>query len=146
MIEINNSTQEKISKKLLEKVGNVVLKGEGKGDANVSVAIVSGEEMRKLNKTYRKKDQATDVLSFSGAGYLEGSESSNKEEGLGEIIICPSEIRENAQSDSFSFEQELVFCLIHGILHLLGYKHNGDPREAGKMGKKQAYYLSQIFS
>jgi probable rRNA maturation factor len=90
--------------------------------------------MRDLNREYRGKDKATDVLSFS-----------QKELGLGEIILCPSQIRKNSRKFSVAFTRELTKVLIHGILHLQGYDHEKSAKEAELMENKENYYLKSIF-
>ncbi|MCK4473993.1 rRNA maturation RNase YbeY [Candidatus Parcubacteria bacterium] len=128
MIEINNLTTNAIDKELLKMVCEKVLQGEKTKEKNLSIALVGQGRMREINKKYRKKNRATDVLSFP-------------DNGLGEIIICLREIKKNAKKDGFSFEKELTQVLIHGILHLLGYDHEKSEKQAKKMEEKQNYYL-----
>lgn len=97
MIEVNNLTRSEIDEKFLKRVAKKTLKSENKV-LDVSVALVGRKRIRELNKKYRKKDEATDVLSF-------GSD-------LNEIIICPAIAKHNLNK-----------VLIHGILHILGYSH-----------------------
>lgn len=68
-----------------------------------------------------------------------------KIQGLGEIIICLSEVKKNAKKFNSSFEKELNRVLIHGILHLLRYDHEKSDEEARKMEEKEKYYFSKIF-
>jgi len=127
MIEINNLTLKKIDLDRVESVILETLKGEKHNlDKEVSVAIVDADEIRKINKSYRKIDNSTDVLSFEGQNDI-----------LGEIIICPEEVQKNGKS----FDDELKRVLIHGTLHLLGYDHEKDQ---GEMIEKQEEYFSLI--
>jgi len=120
--------------RFFKKVAKKVLKAEKKEDSVLSIIFVQSAEMRKLNLEYRKKNQPTDVLSFSG--------SANEENYLGEILICVPEVRKNARIYNQDFEEELKRVLIHGILHLLGYDHE---RKGDKMMiKKQENYLSHL--
>ena len=122
MIEINNLTDRDIDFKNIESVLNNVLKLEQKDlTLDISIAIICPEEMQKINKEYRNKDYATDVLSFEGEG-----------DYLGEILICMEEV---------SSEDEFKRVLIHGLLHLLGYDHEKDN---GEMLKKQDKYFTLI--
>lgn len=117
-----------------QKVAKKVLKTEKKEDSALSIVFVRSAKMRKLNLEYRKKNRPTDVLSFS--------ESSNEEKYLGEILICLSEVRNNAKIYNQELEEELKRVLIHGILHLLGYDHE---RKGDKiMMEKQENYLSRL--
>ena len=128
MIEVNNLTTNAIDEELLKMVCEKVLQGEKTKEKNLSIALVGQGRMREINKKYRKKNRATDVLSFPN-------------NGLGEIILCLREIKKNAKKENLPFEKELAQVLIHGILHLLGYDHEKTEKEANKMKEKQNYYL-----
>lgn len=135
MVEIKNLTREKIDSVILKRIAKIVLKGENSKIKDISVAIVTAGEIRKLNKKYRKKDKPTDVLSF---------EASELDFSLGEIVLCPAEIKQNAKELNSSFKEELAKVFIHGILHLLGYEHEKNFKKAKLMEKKQEYYLSKL--
>lgn len=124
MIEINNLTKFRIDKKLFSTVAKIVLKGENRGRENISLAFVNKAEIKKLNKKFRKKDKATDVLSFG----------LNEKNYLGEIVICSEAVRKG----------EMLKVFIHGILHLCGYEHERSEKEAEIMEKKQNFYLSKF--
>lgn len=89
--------------------------------AEISVSLVSSDEIRRLNKEFRKVDRVTDVLSFPM--------DENETEGfggtvfLGDIIVCPSRIAEQAPLYNTSYEKEFSLMVIHSTLHLLGYDH-----------------------
>lgn len=136
MIEINNLTNFAVDKTFFSGVAKKVLKGENKQIENVSIAFVSPAEIQKLNKTYRKKDKPTDVLSFERV-------SSFKDE-CAEVIICPFVVRENARDSKLSLKKELAKTLIHGLLHTLGYDHELSEKEAEKMEEKEKYYFSKV--
>ena len=104
MIEIVNLSSEKINETLIRKTIRNTLKEEG-AKMSISVAIVASEEIKKLNYQYRKKNKATEVLSFG--------------EDINEIVICPEEDKK----DGSDFNKELKEVVIHGVLHLLGYDH-----------------------
>ena len=122
MIEIVNLSSEKINETLIRETVRNTLKEEG-AKMSISVAIVDSEEIKKLNYQYRKKNKATDVLSFGG--------------GINEIVICPEEVKKNGGD----FNKELKEVVIHGVLHLLGYDHEQSEEEATKMFNKQNKYL-----
>ena len=139
MVEINNLSSEVIDELLFKKIVRFVLKKENK-EGEISIALVGPEEIRKLNKDYRKKDSSTDVLSFSNRNDI--IEIKDKKKCfIGEIVLCPEKIRKNSQELKSDFTKELYWALIHGILHLLEYDHEnlGDVK---KMNKKEEYYLS----
>ncbi len=127
MIEINNLTNFSIDRKLFTGIAKKVLKGENRERENISLAFVSKEEMKKLNKKFRKKNKTTDVLSFNLA----------EKEYLGEIVICHEVVKENAKKYGVPVKKEMMKVFIHGILHLLGYDHEKNKKEAEKMEKKE---------
>jgi len=135
MLEINNLTKTRIDKKSFSQVAKIVLKGENKETELLSLAFVLPDEIKKLNKNFRKKNKPTDVLSFAfeDKGYL------------GEIIICPQVVKENAIKYRTTIKEEMVKVFIHGILHLLGYDHEKSEKASLLMEQKQEKYLSKIF-
>ena len=130
MIEINNLTLGEVDEEFLRGVAKKILKGENKKELNLSIVFVGESRIKKLNKEYRGKNKVTDVLSFG--------------EGLNEIVICLQEVKKNARKFNSSFKRELARVLVHGILHLLGYEHEKEKKEAEKMEKKQEYYLNSL--
>ena len=148
MLEINNLTTVEIDEEFLRRVVNEVLKGEKiKKEVNLSVAFIGSGRMRKLNRKYRGKNRVTDVLAFPESEVLFEKFKIGplqKVKGLGEIVICLREVKKNAKRFNSTFEKELANVLIHGLLHLLGYDHEKNEKEAKKMQQKQQKYLEQI--
>ncbi len=89
----------------------------------IGVAFVSEDEIRALNRIYRKKDRPTDVLSFSGFPKRADIVATDGRIEIGDLVLDPSYIRLAAEEDGVSFETEMAFIFSHGILHLLGYRH-----------------------
>jgi len=83
----------------------------------VSVVFAGDRLLRRLNRHYRGRDRATDVLSFPGAG---------GEEGLGDVVISVETAERNARRLGRSLGQELDLLALHGFLHVLGYDHETD--------------------
>ena len=102
----------------------------------VSVALIDSATMRRLNRQWRKKDKATDVLSFALA-------SSRRDSLLGELLICRTVAAKQAKERGHSVERELQILTIHGTLHLLGYDHEKE-REAVKMESLERKLLAQL--
>ncbi len=86
--------------------------------------------MTRLNRTWRRKDKTTDVLSFPG-GDAPGPAT------LGDVVISVPVARRQAKAAGWSFEKECFFLLIHGILHLLGHDHEKGAKEAHAMAALQ---------
>ena len=88
----------------------------------VSIALVSDDRSRRLNRAYRGRDAATDVLSFSA-----GASSPAQLPGfLGDIVIARGVARRHARAAGHSDLTELRILALHGLLHLLGYDHERD--------------------
>ena len=88
-------------------------------EAELSILVVDGEHMRKLNARFASNDHPTDVLAFP---MLEGDEDSTV---VGDVVLCPDVARENADELGHSLARELDVLVVHGTLHLLGYDHQG---------------------
>jgi len=132
IVEVNNQTKNKISIKLARQVAEnflVYYKIESK---EISIAFVGDSAIKKLNREYRHQDKATDVLSFVGEGDF-----------LGEIIIDYAQIKRQAKESGKKINEELIFILVHGLLHLIGYD---DKTEKGrlKMIKLGEEFLKRI--
>src|SRR3989344_7553938 len=102
-----------------EKIESVKKEILGK-EYSLSTAYVSEAKSRELNKKYRKKDKATNVLSFALG------------KNTGELVLCKSIIQKEAKSKKFgkNFPELLVFLVIHGMLHLNGMKHSATMEKA----------------
>jgi probable rRNA maturation factor len=126
MIEINNTTNFKINQKLIKKIAEKFLQSRGLTKQDLSIAFIGDAKMRRLNSQYRKKNKTTDVLSFSG-----------EDDFLGEILINPAQIKRQAKENNNSFQAELIFILVHGLLHLAGYddKTEKDRLRMIRLGK-----------
>jgi probable rRNA maturation factor len=89
----------------------------------VSVALVSDQRVRALNRTYRHKDYATDVLSFPNAA---SPQHLGPSPYLGDIVIARGVAKRQAREAQHSEQTELRVLALHGLLHLLGYDHERD--------------------
>ena len=91
------------------------------------VNLVDLDFIHKLNREHRNIDRPTDVISFAFEDEVEGSYKINKDINiprvLGEIFISIDKAKEQAISYNHSFEREMSFLFVHGLLHLLGYDH-----------------------
>lgn len=98
----------------------------------VSVSIVTDEQIKQLNAEYRQIDEPTDVLSFPIEESLKDKEFVENQDQpllLGDIIISIDHVYEQAERFNHSFKRELSFLIVHGLLHLLGYTHDTDEEE-----------------
>lgn len=94
------------------------LLGRVPDETELCVRLVEKEEIRMLNMTYRHKDKPTNVLSFPIDLPDEVAIPL-----LGDIVICPAIVMEEAQAQHKPYEHHFAHMLVHGCLHLLGYDH-----------------------
>ena len=143
-LDETNSVTEK-EEKLIRDLITIGLKHEKvEEDCEISITFVSNEKIQEINKEYRGKDKPTDVISFA---LEEGDEEeviigAPETRVLGDIIISIEKTREQAEEYGHSFERELGFLAVHGLLHLLGYDH-GTEEEEKEMFSKQENILEE---
>ena len=125
---------QKLDCKMLEKMqeaGDFLMGEEGidTDRAEISLTLVEPEEIKSLNAEYRNVDSVTDVLSFP---QFEDKEQmpSEGELCLGDVVICVERAQQQAEEYGHSFEREMVYLLVHSLLHLLGYDHMDDDEKA----------------
>jgi probable rRNA maturation factor len=99
----------------------------------VSVALVSDQRVRTLNRIYRRKDYATDVLSFPGP---RSPQSRVANPFLGDIVIARGVARRQARDAQHSEQTELRVLALHGLLHLLGYDHERDQGQMDRLERR----------
>lgn len=95
----------------------------------VSVAVVEDAEIRRLNRRFAGRNEATDVLSFPASGPRGGVPV------LGDIVIAAGVARLQAAEAGHPLAEEFKVLALHGLLHLLGYNHHGD---GGRMARVEA--------
>jgi probable rRNA maturation factor len=107
----------------------------------VAVAVVGDARVRALNRHYRKKDYATDVLSFPAdadeiraTGALKDRRLATRH--LGDIVIARGVARRQAKAAGHGDTTELRVLALHGLLHLLGYDHEQDGGQMARLEKR----------
>lgn len=91
------------------------------------IVFLSEEGIKNLNKRFLKKDQPTDILSFT----------SMEEDCFGELALCKQKIQIQSEEHNLTFEAETAYLIIHGLLHLLDFHHEQGGEEARQMYKIQ---------
>ena len=127
----------------IERVAEICLQEEEiDPKAEIGLMFVDNEQIREMNKTYRDKDSATDVLSFP---MYEADEAIDDEEEilLGDIVISLERAAEQAEEYGHSLEREVMYLLVHGLLHLAGYDHMEDD-EKKEMRQREEELLTVI--
>ena len=136
VIRVDRDFQERIDKRWLRRLVKESLRAHSlEAQVELSLLVTDDATVRELNKTYRGKDKATDVLSFA----LEADRRGGAAAGfvmppgemvhLGEVIVSYPKAVEQAAERLHPVEDELALLVVHGVLHLLGYDHDKPGRE-----------------
>ncbi len=98
-----------------------------KAKRELTMVFLDKKPAQKINKEFRGKDYATDVLSFD----------SMDPSSFGELVLCPEVLKRQAKEHGLTFQKELGYMLLHGVLHLLGYDHETGDKDAKEMFELQ---------
>ena len=123
-----NHTKDRVPKKFIQEWVSAIYKNLKKQkilkkEKDLIVVFVTSAKMKKLNNQFRGKNKPTDILSFDPI----------EESSLGELVLCLPVLKKQAKEHQLSLNHEIGYMLIHGILHLLGYDHEVNPRDAKVM-------------
>ena len=134
MIEIiNRQRRHKVPAKRWREFATGALKVIGAGNRDATIVFVSDAAMRKLNRQFRGKDFATDVLSFpSQPETFEADTATN----VGEIVISLDRAQAQAKENGLTLVNEVEQLILHGLLHLCGHDHETDRGEMNRLELK----------
>jgi rRNA maturation RNase YbeY len=129
----------------LERSARAILADVGETSAELGILFVSHQRMRSLNRQYRGKDRTTDVLAFAmreartphALRQAQGRLLRLTPDMLGDLVISVPTARRQAIESGRSLDEELAWLLIHGILHLCGYDHERNEKEARRMHRRE---------
>ncbi len=108
----------------------------------MSILFTDDQEIAELNAQYRGKDKPTDVLSFPQEDCCDRTEGAAV---LGDVVISFETARRQALERGETVESEILRLLVHGVLHLAGYDHEGVGRnEAQRMRRKERQLLKWL--
>jgi probable rRNA maturation factor len=140
-INLKNSQRAKsLDLKRIKKDLSTALHLLGLDTAELSVLFVNDNRMKCLNARYRGIDKATDVLSFPMAG----DDFSSEPFLLGDIVISVSMALTQSNDYRVPFYDELRRLMIHGLLHLAGFDHEGNASRKREMEKKEGELLNAL--
>ena len=143
VIDFNDETNELTDQELntIENLLHFAAKPESIEDGSeLSVTFVTNDRIQEINREYRDKDKATDVISFAMEELGEGEiplSGVDMPRILGDIIISLAKAKEQAEDYGHSFIRELGFLSVHGFLHLLGYDHEIEEDEQKMFGRQK---------
>ena len=99
--------------------------------SSFSICLLSDLGIRRYNKQFRHKNEATDVLSFPC-----GERGDEQQSYLGDILISAETARANAERYGLRIEEEIKILALHGLLHLLGYDHENDGGRMARLERR----------
>jgi probable rRNA maturation factor len=113
-----------------------ILEAEVTKGKHFDCIITTNRELRRLNRTWRGKDSATDVLSFPVSGTIH-----EVRKFIGDIAISVTRARSQARGYGHSAETEIYILMLHGVLHLLGMDHETDD---GRMARAEQRWRTRL--
>ena len=122
----------------------------------IVVVSVSARRSLALNREYRKKHTAANVLSFSypalemdnGKSYapsVGGFKGGVYSKEYGEIIVCPAIIRREARAEKHTYEYQMTWMVVHGMIHLSGLHHEKSEEEDRRVSRIEMRILNKLF-
>jgi probable rRNA maturation factor len=132
-------------RELMQSAGRAALVNEfgkdaAEADTEVSVTVVSGEEIRELNRGYRGIDRVTDVLSFPQYACREELAEILSDDSvilLGDVVLCYDRAKEQAEEYGTGITREMVYLFVHSIFHLLGYDHEDEEEKRDMRAREE---------
>lgn len=140
-IQTERNLPPEINSQMLRDAILMTLSEHKKSDSDITLRLTNDEEICQLNLKFRKKDKATDVLSFN----YNFDDPETKHHYLGDIVISVETAAIQAPKYHLSLNQELAFLAIHGTLHLLGYNHE-QPDQKETMWRLQDDIFDKVKS
>jgi probable rRNA maturation factor len=119
----------------LRRWARAALDVDGKRGGQITVRLVDADEGRELNRAYRGKDYATNVLSFP---------YEQEPVVCGDLVICPAVVEREAGEQNKTCEAHYAHLVVHGLLHLQGYDHETGNKEAQQMEDKERLILAAL--
>jgi probable rRNA maturation factor len=134
LVSIRNGPFADVSRSLLRRWAERMLRCLDLARAELSVSVTDDREIRELNRVFRHRDRATDVLAFAmreGAALGASSKRSSaaRAEILGDVVISVEMARRQAIRERRPLHNEMRMLLAHGLLHLVGYDHRTQREE-----------------
>ena len=144
-LEVQNASESSIpTESWLSNCATVAYNG-GEREASAVLRIVNTEEAQSLNRDYREKDYATNILSFPSdfSDIPEGLLDESEKGYLGDLVICAEVVAKEANEQKKTAKQHWAHLVIHGMLHLQGHDHISDP-EASAMEAIEIKLLEEL--
>ena len=134
MVEvINRQRKRRVDAKRWREFATRALQSVTADNRDATIVFVSDDSMRKLNRQFRGKNYATDVLSFPAQPEVF---EKDLKASLGEVVISLDRAAAQARENGLTFTNEMQQLILHGLLHLCGYDHESDHGEMNRLELK----------
>lgn len=143
-----NEQSEEVDPAALREIAELVLREEHyPKESEVTILLVSDDEMSGYNARFLDREGPTDVLAFPLEELIPGVAPDHDPLGpplvIGDILIAPAYVRRSAAEMGVAYEDEMALMAVHGLLHLLGYDHEEDS-DALRMEERERQILSLV--
>ncbi|MBL8204587.1 MAG: rRNA maturation RNase YbeY [Blastocatellia bacterium] len=133
---VNRQRTHSLDRKQITNLGQLVLARIDHGGNAATITFIRDQVMRQLNRDYRNLDKPTDVLAFAYHERMSDNEPDHNPGFLGDVIISVETAARYAHEQGISFETEINWLVIHGLLHLAGYDHEIDNGEMRRLERR----------
>jgi probable rRNA maturation factor len=123
----------RIKKQKIHEIALKILRDQNVTDSRINIILVDDLFIKRLNRRFRGRNRATDVLAFEF----------REKDFLGEIYISLDRARKQAVDMGHAFSVEVLRLVVHGLFHLSGYDHK-TAGDAGRMERKERKYFTEI--
>lgn len=131
---LNRQARVPVDRRKIGAAARRILKTLGYGGYELAVVLVDDREITRLNRQYLRRNRPTNVISFP---MLEETPLSPRGRILGDVVISSETAEREAAEVGKKTEDEVLFLLIHGILHLVGYNHEKVRKDRVEMEAKE---------
>ncbi len=128
----------------LERLAQAILADIEETSAELGIVLVGDQRMRDLNRRYRGKDRTTDVLAFAMRESCTSHAPHLTMNMLGDVVISVPTAWRQAVEAGRSLDEEIAWLLVHGILHLCGYDHERNEKEARRMRRRERMIMRSM--
>jgi len=138
---INRQDRVAVDRRKIGAAARRILDRLGYKGYELTVVLVDDREITRLNRQYFRRDRPTNVISFP---MMDGTPVSVRARMLGDVVISAETAKRDAEEVGKKGEDEILFLLIHGILHLTGYDHEGTKKERMEMEAKEKDLFARL--
>jgi probable rRNA maturation factor len=118
-----------------------ILSDLGYHESELSILLVDDDEITHFNRHYLSRDHPTNVLAFA---MRDGEEKQLHPDILGDVVISTETAQREARQRGVTLDEEMALLLVHGVLHLLGYEHEGASQVAIIMAAREQEILARL--